>query len=174
MIRRGSQRWLEQLAVPRRRMSRSGEPDLPCARAEMGLRLKHHPWVGIGSVAFVICLSLTIGGCAEDGGLRPLARQMESSKTMDAEAARLCNEWIKNDWGKPEYILIGAKDSSLGELRATLRAAGVINTQDTLLSSDRQGYVALCLSHPPEDRRTRVLTYQLRDGQGGALAGWKG
>jgi hypothetical protein len=99
---------------------------------------------------------------------------MESSKTMDAEAARLCNEWIKNDWGKPEYILIGAKDSSLGELRATLRAAGVINTQDTLLSSDRQGYVALCLSHPPEDRRTRVLTYQLWDGQGGALAGWKG
>lgn len=54
------------------------------------------------------------------------------------------------------------------------RAAGADSTTDTLLSGDRQGYVAICLSLPPEDAQTRVLTYQLRDGEGGALAGWKG
>jgi hypothetical protein len=92
---------------------------------------------------------------------------------MDHNAQELCSDWAQDDLGNPNnYVVISAKDSTLGELRDALAAAGVLVSRDPILSTDRQGYAALCLTHPPREPNGRTFTYQLKDGEGGLLGTW--
>lgn len=92
---------------------------------------------------------------------------------MDHKAYELCSDWAQDDIGNPNnYVVISAKDSTLGELREALTAAGIIFSRDPILSTDRQGYVALCLTHPPRESNGRTFIYQLKDREGGVLGTW--
>lgn len=130
----------------------------------------------IGTAA--VCISLAVGvatlgsGCTVQTKLQAIGDHISSTHTLDPRAVNLCDGWINDDWGKPRYVLVGAMDYTLRRLRGDLSAAGVRDTQDTLLSSDRQGYVAICLSHPPGQPDARLLTYRLPDGTAAALGSW--
>jgi hypothetical protein len=88
---------------------------------------------------------------------------MEGSQVTDHNARELCSDWAQDDIGNPNnYVVISAKDSTLGELREALTAAGVIYSRDPILSTDRQGYAALCLTHPPRESKRSHFHLSIR------------
>ena len=123
--------------------------------------------------AALLGTGVAISGCTGVSGVQSLAAAKEGSQVTDHNARELCSDWAQDDIGNPNnYVVISAKDSTLGELREALTAAGVIYSRDPILSTDRQGYAALCLTHPPRESNDRTFTYQLKDGEGGVLGTW--
>ena len=117
--------------------------------------------------AFAIC---TATGCApaQPSTLQYL-KALESSHELDAKAVKACTQGYTP---KPEPL--AAKDSTLRSVRKIMFGSPELQ-RDSILSSDRQGYAAVCIFKTMDyGKPVTVGAYYLAppsDGIGGADGG---
>jgi hypothetical protein len=90
---------------------------------------------------------------------------------MDPAASEFCRKLVGDGNIPATGVLLGARDSSLKEIRRLAQVAG-LNVEGTS-ALNGEGFAALCLTNPSVVKGARQLVFVLDDNEVAPLYAWR-